>query len=301
MCCQNGAVDTTQRQIVSSGNGFFAALDQSGGSTPKALADYGVEQSRYSSDAEMFDLVHEMRTRIITSPSFSGDRVLGTILFEYTMDREIDGRPSADYLWNVKESVPFLKIDAGLSGSVGGAQTMKPNPNLPRLLDHAIDNGIFGTKMRSFITLPGTGMRAVVEQQFAIARQVLSAGLVPIIEIEVDINSPRKPEAEELLRTALFDELGRLAPDQLVMLKLTLPDSDNLYRPLVEHPNVLRVLALSGGYSREQADQRLARNNGMIASFSRALLEGLSVQQSAEEFDAALDEAITAITAASRT
>ena len=294
-------MNTEQLEKVATGAGFIAALDQSGGSTPQALRRYGIADEAYSGEAEMFDLVHEMRTRIITSPSFDGDRVLGTILFENTMDRQIDGRPSADYLWGVKKIVPFLKIDAGLSDSADGAQTMKPIPNLPRLLDHANDDGIFGTKMRSFITLPGTGMRAVVEQQFAVARQVLTAGLVPIIEIEVDIHSPRKKEAEDLLTAALLAEVGQLDTDQLVMLKLTLPDTDNLYRPLVEHRNVLRVLALSGGYSREEADERLARNNGVIASFSRALLEGLTVQQSAEDFDRTLNETITSITAASNT
>ena len=294
-------MNSEQLEKIRTGTGFVAALDQSGGSTPQALRRYGIPDDAYSTDAEMFDLVHEMRTRIITSPSFDGRRVIGTILFENTMDRQIDGRPSADYLWNVKESVPFLKIDAGLSASVDGAQTMKPIPNLAELLDRAIANGIFGTKMRSFIELPGAGMRAVVEQQFAVARQVLAVGLVPIVEIEIDIHSPRKSGAEDLLREAILEQVHTLDADHRVILKLTLPDVDNLYRPLVDHPNVLRVLALSGGYSREEADERLARNNGVIASFSRALLEGLTAQQRAEDFDRTLDESIASIAAASST
>jgi fructose-bisphosphate aldolase, class I len=294
-------MNTEQMEKIATGAGFVAALDQSGGSTPQALRRYGIPDDAYSNDAEMFDLVHQMRTRIITSPSFDGDRVIGTILFENTMDRQIGDRPSADYLWNVKGSVPFLKIDAGLSSTADGAQTMKPIPDLARLLSRAVDNGIFGTKMRSFISLPGRGMHAVVEQQFTIAREVLAAGLMPIVEIEIDIHSPRKAEAEDLLKAALLAEVGNLDPDHRVMVKLTLPETDNLYRPLVEHPNMLRVLALSGGYSREEADERLARNNGVIASFSRALLEGLTVKQSAAEFDEALGEAIASIAAASNT
>ncbi len=294
-------MNSEQLEKIRTGTGFVAALDQSGGSTPQALRRYGIPDDAYSTDAEMFDRVHEMRTRIITSPSFDGRRVIGTILFENTMDRQIDGRPSADYLWNVKGSVPFLKIDAGLSTSVDGAQTMKPIPNLAALLDRAVDNGIFGTKMRSFIELPGAGMHTVVEQQFAVARKVLAAGLVPIVEIEIDIHSPRKSEAEDLLRRAILEQVDALDADHRVMLKLTLPETDNLYRLLVEHPNVIRVLALSGGYSREEADQRLARNNGVIASFSRALLEGLTAQQSAEDFDRTLNESIASIAAASST
>jgi fructose-bisphosphate aldolase class I len=294
-------MNAEQMEKMRTGKGFVAALDQSGGSTPQALQRYGIPDDAYSSESAMFDLVHEMRTRIITSPSFDGDRVIGTILFANTMDRRIGGRPSADYLWNVKGSVPFLKIDAGLSASGDGAQTMKPIPNLSQLLNRALDNGVFGTKMRSFITLPGAGLQAAVEQQFAIGKQVLAAGLVPIIEIEVDIHSLRKDEAEELLKAALLTEVGKLDAEHRVMLKVTLPDVDNLYRPLVEHPNVLRVLALSGGYSREQADERLARNNGVAASFSRALLEGLTAQQSVEDFDRTLDETIASIAAASST
>ena len=289
-----------QFKKVQSGMGFIAALDQSGGSTPKALRLYGIEEDAYSGDEEMFDLVHQMRTRIITSPSFDGDRILGAILFENTMDREIEGRPTADYLWNVKRVVPFLKVDKGLAPEDDGAQVMKPIGNLDDLLARARDNGVFGTKMRSVIKLPGAGLDAVIDQQFAIARQILAAGLVPIIEPEVDIHSPRKAEAEDQLNAALLDGVNRL-DDQMVILKLTLPDSDNLYKQLVEHPNVLRVVALSGGYSREDACERLARNHGVIASFSRALTEGLTAQQSTEEFDATLDESIAMIANASST
>ena len=294
-------MNVEQHEKVRSGPGFVAALDQSGGSTPKALRLYGIAEDAYSSEEEMFDLVHQMRTRIITSPGFDGDRILAAILFEKTMDREIAGRATADYLWNIKGIVPFLKVDKGLAAEDGGAQVMKPIPNLDELLTRAIDNGIFGTKMRSVITLPGPGLDAVVEQQFAIARQILSTGLVPIIEPEVDIHSPHKAEAEERLTAALVDNVNKLDADQMVMLKLTLPETDNLYKELVEHPNVLRVLALSGGYSREEACARLARNNGVIASFSRALTEGLTVQQTAEEFDATLDQSIASIAAASST
>ncbi len=289
-----------QFKKVQSGMGFIAALDQSGGSTPEALRLYGIEEDAYSGDEEMFDLVHQMRTRIITSPSFDGDRILGAILFENTMDREIEGRPTADYLWNVKRVVPFLKVDKGLAPEEDGAQVMKPIGNLDDLLARARDNGVFGTKMRSVIKLPGAGLDAVVEQQFDVARQILSAGLVPIIEPEIDIHSPRKAEAEDQLNAALLDGVNKL-DDQMVMLKLTLPDSDNLYERLVEHPKVLRVVALSGGYSRDEACERLARNHGVIASFSRALTEGLTAQQSAEEFDATLDESIAMIAKASST
>ena len=289
-----------QFKKVQSGMGFIAALDQSGGSTPEALRLYGIEEDAYSGDEEMFDLVHQMRTRIITSPSFDGDRILGAILFENTMDREIEGRPTSDYLWNVKRVVPFLKVDKGLAPEEDGAQVMKPIGNLDDLLARARDNGVFGTKMRSVIKLPGAGLDAVVEQQFDIARQILSAGLVPIIEPEIDIHSPRKAEAEDQLNAELLDGVNKL-DDQMVMLKLTLPDSDNLYERLVEHPKVLRVVALSGGYSRDEACERLARNHGVIASFSRALTEGLTAQQSAEEFDATLDESIAMIAKASST
>lgn len=281
-----------------SGPGFIAALDQSGGSTPKALKLYGISEDAYSGDEEMFDLVHQMRTRIITSPAFDGDRIMGAILFEQTMDREIEGRLTADYLWNVKGIVPFLKIDKGLADEQDGAQTMKPMPGLGELLDRAVANGVFGTKERSVIKLPGAGLDAVVAQQFDVASQVVAKGLVPIIEPEVDINSPRKGDAEDQLKASIFDSLSRLG-DKKVMLKLTLPDTDNLYRELVEHPNVVRVVALSGGYSRDQACEKLARNNGVIASFSRALTEGLTAQQSDEEFNATLDATIAEIAKAS--
>jgi fructose-bisphosphate aldolase, class I len=294
-------MNTEQLEKAKTGTGFIAALDQSGGSTPKALKLYGIEEDAYSGDEQMFDLVHEMRTRIITSPSFDADRILGAILFEMTMDREIEGRPSADYLWNVKHVVPFLKIDKGLADEQDGAQVMKPMPGLDDLLDRAVANGIFGTKERSVIKLPGKGLDAVVAQQFDVARQVLAKGLVPIIEPEVDIKSPRKAEAEEQLNAALLDVLNKLDDEQVVMLKLTLPDTDNLYKQLVDHPKVLRVVALSGGYSRDEACERLARNNGVIASFSRALTEGLTAQQSDEEFNSTLDAAIAGIAKASST
>jgi fructose-bisphosphate aldolase class I len=290
-----------QFKKAKNGSGFIAALDQSGGSTPKALALYGIEETAYSNDAEMFDLVHEMRARIITSPAFDGDRIMGAILFEMTMDRQIEGRPSADYLWNVKRVVPFLKIDKGLADEQDGAQIMKPMPGLDDLLDRAVANGVFGTKERSFIKLPGAGLDAVVAQQFEVAQQVLAKGLVPIIEPEVDIHSPRKAEAEDQLRAALLDGVNALGDDQAVMVKLTLPDTDNLYSELVAHPKVVRVVALSGGYSRDEACEKLSRNNGVIASFSRALTEGLTAQQSDQEFNATLDAAIAEIAKASST
>jgi fructose-bisphosphate aldolase class I len=290
-----------QFKKAKNGSGFIAALDQSGGSTPKALALYGIEETAYSNDAEMFDLVHEMRARIITSPAFDGDRIMGAILFEMTMDRQIEGRPSADYLWNVKRVVPFLKIDKGLADEQDGAQIMKPMSGLDDLLDRAVANGVFGTKERSFIKLPGAGLDAVVAQQFEVAQQVLAKGLVPIIEPEVDIHSPRKAEAEDQLRAALLDGVNALGDDRAVMVKLTLPDTDNLYRELVAHPKVVRVVALSGGYSRDEACEKLSRNNGVIASFSRALTEGLTAQQSDQEFNATLDAAIAEIAKASST
>ena len=289
-----------QYDKVAQSTGFVAALDQSGGSTPKALRTYGIEEDAYSNDAEMFDLVHQMRTRIISSPSFDGTRILGVILFENTMDRMIIDRPSVDYLWAVKKIVPFLKIDKGLEESRDGAQIMKPIPDLSALLARALRHGIFGTKMRSFITLPGAGLNAVVEQQFAIARQILPTGLVPILETEVDIHSVRKADAEANLVAALLAGLDKLDANEQVMLKLTLPEIDNVYRELVEHPRVLRVLALSGGYTRKDADDRLTRNNGVIASFSRALTEGLTAQQSTADFERTLDESIDEIVAASR-
>jgi fructose-bisphosphate aldolase class I len=290
-----------QFKKAKNGSGFIAALDQSGGSTPKALQLYGIAEDAYSNDAEMFDLVHQMRARIITSPAFDGDRIMGAILFEDTMDRTIEGRPTADYLWNVKRVVPFLKVDKGLAAEEQGAQVMKPIGGLDELLARARDNGVFGTKMRSVIKLPGAGLDAVVEQQFEIGRQIIGAGLVPIIEPEIDIHSPRKAEAEDQLKAALLESVDKLDADQVVMLKITLPDTDNLYQQLVEHPKVLRVVALSGGYSRDDACERLARNNGVIASFSRALTEGLTAQQSDQEFNATLDAAIAEIAKASST
>ena len=281
--------------------GFIAALDQSGGSTPKALRLYGINEDAYSGDSQMFDLVHEMRTRIITSPSFDGDRVLGAILFEDTMDREIDGRPTSDYLWNVKKIVPFLKVDKGLADERDGAQLMKPIPGLDELLSRARNKGVFGTKMRSVIKLPGAGVNTVVDQQFEVGRHILAAGLVPIIEPEVDIHSPQKRAAEDQLKAALLDGLNSLEGDQVVMLKLTLPDVDKLYLDFVEHPRALRVVALSGGYSRDEACDKLAANHGVVASFSRALTEGLTAQQNDEEFNETLDAAITAIAKASST
>jgi fructose-bisphosphate aldolase, class I len=294
-------MNTEQFEKAKNGSGFIAALDQSGGSTPKALKLYGIGEDAYSGDEAMFDLVHEMRTRIITSPAFDGDRIMGAILFEMTMDREIEGRPTADYLWNVKHVVPFLKVDKGLAEEKDGAQVMKPIPGLDELLAGARDNGVFGTKMRSVIKLPGAGLDAVVEQQFEIGRQIIGAGLVPIIEPEIDIHSPRKAEAEDQLNAALLDGVNKLGDDQVVMLKLTLPDTDNLYKQLVEHPKVVRVVALSGGYSRDEACEKLARNTGVIASFSRALTEGLTAQQSDQEFNATLDAAIAEIAKASST
>jgi len=290
-----------QLEKAHTGAGFIAALDQSGGSTPKALKLYGIPEDAYSGDDQMFDLVHEMRTRIITSPAFDAGRIMGAILFEQTMDRTVEGRPTADYLWNVKGIVPFLKIDKGLADEQDGAQTMKPMPGLDELLDRAVANGVFGTKERSVIKLPGAGVDAVVAQQFEVASQVLAKGLVPIIEPEVDINSPEKAEAEDQLKASLLDGVNQLGDDQKVMLKLTLPDTDNLYRELVDHPNVVRVVALSGGYRRDEACEKLSRNNGVIASFSRALTEGLTAQQSDEEFNATLDAAVAEIAKASAT
>ena len=294
-------MNTEQADKLTAGNGFVAALDQSGGSTPKALKLYGIAEDTYSGDEEMFDLVHQMRTRIITSPSFDGDRILAAILFEMTMDRDIEGRPTADYLWNVKRVVPILKVDKGLAAEEDGAQVMKPISGLDDLLARAAALGIFGTKMRSVIKLPGGGLEAVVDQQFEVAEQILAAGLVPIIEPEIDIHSPAKGEAEDQLKASIITHLGTLGDDQQVMLKLTLPDTDDLYRDLVDHPKVMRVLALSGGYTRAEACERLARNHGVIASFSRALTEGLTIQQSDAEFDKTLDAAIAEIAAASRT
>ena len=293
-----------QEQVTKmrSGKGFIAALDQSGGSTPKALRLYGIEESAYSGDEQMFDLIHQMRTRMIKSPAFGGDRVLGAILFEGTMDRTIDGMPSAEFLWRQKGVIPFLKVDKGLADEQDGVQVMKPMPELDALLAKANANGIFGTKMRSVIKLANEkGIAAVVAQQFAVGRQILAAGLVPIIEPEVDINSPEKAAAEAILKRELLAELAKQPADQPIMLKLTLPEQDGFYDELVAHPSVLRVVALSGGYSRDESNARLARNKGVIASFSRALTEGLSAQQSETAFDAMLDGAIAGIYAASIT
>jgi fructose-bisphosphate aldolase class I len=282
--------------------GFIAALDQSGGSTPKALKLYGIPETAYSGDAAMMDLIHAMRTRIITSPSFSGNRVLAAILFENTMDREIEGRPTAEYLWDVKKVVPILKVDKGLEAEANGVQLMKPMPELDKLLARAKAKGIFGTKMRSVIKQANAaGIQAIVDQQFQVGRQIIAAGLVPIIEPEVDIKCPDKAAAEDLLKAAILRELDRLPEGQLVMLKLTIPTRDNLYAECIAHPRVLKVVALSGGYSRVEANQRLARQHGMVASFSRALTEGLTAQQSDAEFDRALAEAIESIYRASKT
>jgi fructose-bisphosphate aldolase, class I len=287
---------------MGSGKGFIAALDQSGGSTPKALAQYGIPESEYSGEDEMFDLVHAMRERIMTSPSFSGDRVLGAILFEGTMQREVGGVPTAEYLWSTKQVVPFLKVDKGLADPEDGVQLMKPMPDLDDQLGRAKAAGVFGTKMRSVIKMADTGgVERVVEQQFEVGNQILGAGLVPILEPEVDITSPQKQEAEELLRDGLFAHLDKLPEDQQVMLKLSIPTVDGFYTELMEHSAVLRVVALSGGYSREEANDRLSRNPGLIASFSRALVEGLSASQSDEEFDVTLAASIEAIYQASVT
>jgi len=297
-------VTNTNQQLDKIRNepGFIAALDQSGGSTPKALAIYGIGADAYSNDDEMFDIIHSMRTRIMTSPAFNGDRIMGAILFENTMNREVEGLATADYLWDVKRVVPFLKVDKGLADEVNGAQVMKPIPGLAELLQKARQKNIFGTKMRSVIkTANGDGVEAVVAQQFEIGRQIAEADLVPIIEPEVDIKSPQKFETEELLRSALLSHLDQLEEHQLVMLKLTLPERDNYYEACIQHPNVLKVVALSGGYSREEANQRLARQNGMVASFSRALTEGLSAQQSDDEFNQVLDTSIESIFQASKT
>jgi len=283
-------------------HGFIAALDQSGGSTPKALKLYGIAESEYSGEAQMMDMIHQMRTRIIMSPAFTGERILGAILFEATMDREVNGRPTAEILWEVKKVVPFLKIDKGLSDEADGVQLMKPMPDLAKLLAKAKSKGIFGTKERSVIKQANAvGIQAVVDQQFEVAKQVIAAGLVPIVEPEVDIHCPDKAGAEKLLKAALKVALDKLPEGQQVMLKLTLPNEDDLYADFVKHPRVLKVVALSGGYSRDDANKKLARQHGMVASFSRALTEGLSAKQSDAEFNAALDKAIESIFQASKT
>jgi fructose-bisphosphate aldolase, class I len=282
--------------------GFFAALDQSGGSTPNALRLYGIPPEAYSGNEQMFRLVHELRVRMMTSPGFGGDRILGAILFERTMNSEVSGRGAADYLWSVKGVVPFLKVDKGLEGEADGVQIMKPIPDLDSLLSRAVDKGMLGTKMRSYIKrADGGGIKAIVDQQFELARQILGWGLVPILEPEVDINSTEKAGAEEVLRDLLLERLAALPQDGVVMLKLTLPSVDDFYSELVVHPNVVRVLALSGGYTRDQAVARLARNHGVIASFSRALMAGLRADQSDEDFDLTLERSIEEIFEASRT
>ena len=296
------SINQEQLKRMREGKGFIAALDQSGGSTPKALRLYGIEESEYSGDDQMFDLIHGMRTRMIKSPAFDGRRVLGAILFEGTMDREIDGVGAAEFLWSKKQVIPFLKVDKGLADEANGVQMMKPMPDLDTLLARGAAKGIFGTKMRSVIKESNpAGIKAVVGQQFEVGRQILRAGLVPIIEPEVDINSTTKTEAEAILKSEILAELNKLADGQEVMLKLTLPNVDNFYADLVAHPRVVRVVALSGGYSREESNARLARNNGVIASFSRALTEGLSAKQSDDEFNKMLDDTIEGIYRASIT
>jgi fructose-bisphosphate aldolase, class I len=291
-----------QQQKMKTHPGFIAALDQSGGSTPNALRLYGIKEGAWSNEDEMFAIVHQMRTRIITSPSFTGERIIAAILFENTMDRDIERRPTADYLWNVKRVVPFLKVDKGLAAEKDGVQLMKPMPALAALLDKAKAKGIFGTKMRSFIKQANAaGIKDIVSQQFEVAGHIIGAGLLPIIEPEVDIHCPEKAKAEELLKAAILEELEELPVGQLVMLKLTLPEQDDFYADCIRRPNVLRVVALSGGYSREEANARLRRNHGIVASFSRALVEGLSAQQSDAEFNAVLDGSIQSIFAASNT
>ena len=286
---------------IKTADGFIAALDQSGGSTPKALRLYGVEESQYSNDNEMFDMVHQMRTRIITSQPFNGDRVLGAILFENTLDREIEGKSSARYLWEEKQVVPFLKVDKGLNDEKDGVQTMKPMPELVSLLEKANAQNVFGTKMRSVIKLGNeTGIKEVVKQQFEVGRQIIAAGLVPIIEPEVDINSAEKAQAEAILKEEILAQLDALGDGAYVMLKLTLPNEANFYEALINHPKVIKVVALSGGYSREDANKKLAENKGMIASFSRALTEGINANQSQDDFEKSLDEAIESIYQASR-
>jgi fructose-bisphosphate aldolase class I len=291
-----------QLEKMKSHPGFIAALDQSGGSTPKALALYGIKEGAWSNEDEMFAIVHQMRTRMITSPSFNGKRIIGAILFENTMDRDINGQPAVNYLWNVKGVVPFLKVDRGLDAEKDGAQLMKPIPALAALLEKAKSKRIFGTKMRSFIKQANAqGIKDVVNQQFELAAQIITGGLMPIVEPEIDIHCPEKAKAEELLKAAILEKLNQLPQGQMVMLKLTLPEQDNFYGDFVKHPKVLRVVALSGGYSRDEANKRLRRNHGVIASFSRALAEGLSAQQSAAEFNATLDKSIQSIFEASNT
>ena len=295
-------MNTEQLNRMKTGKGFIAALDQSGGSTPKALKLYGIEESEYSGEDQMFDLIHKMRTRIIKSPSLNKERILGSILFEMTMDRTIDGKGTAEYLWENKGIVPFLKVDNGLAAENNGVQLMKPIPELDSRLDKANSHKVFGTKMRSVIKQANrAGIKEIVDQQFQLGKQILAKGLVPIIEPEVDINCPDKAEAESILKLHLLDQLNKLSDKQNVMLKLTLPNEDNFYQDLVKHPRVIRVVALSGGYSRDKANHVLAKNNGIIDSFSRALTEGLTAQQSEQEFDSTLDKAVQSIADASNT
>jgi fructose-bisphosphate aldolase class I len=296
------SVNEQQQQQMKTQRGFIAALDQSGGSTPGALRLYGIKEGAWSNDDEMFAIVHQMRTRIMTSPSFTGERIIAAILFENTMDRDIERRPTADYLWNTKHIVPFLKVDKGIEAEKNGAQLLKPMPELAALLEKAKAKGIFGTKMRSFIKQANAaGIKDIVSQQFEVAGQIIAAGLLPIIEPEVDIHCPERAKAEEFLKAAILEELDELPVGQLVMLKLTLPEQDDFYADCIRQPNVLRVVALSGGYTREEANDRLRRNHGIVASFSRALVEGLSAQQSDAEFNAVLDGSIQSIFEASNT
>jgi len=295
-------VNQQQLEKMKTHPGFIAALDQSGGSTPGALRLYGIEEGAWSNEAEMFALVHQMRKRIITSPSFNGERIIGAILFEDTMDRDIESLPTADFLWNVKQVVPFLKIDKGLAAEQDGVQLMKPIPALAELLTKAKAKRIFGTKMRSVIKRADeAGIKSIVNQQFEVAEQILSAGLLPIVEPEVDVHSTDKAKSEELLKAAILEKLNQLTADEFVMLKLTLPEQDDFYLDLIRHPKVVRVVALSGGYSQEDADDRLRKDHGMVASFSRALLEGLSAQQSDAEFNSVLEKSIQNIFDASNT
>jgi fructose-bisphosphate aldolase class I len=295
-------VNEQQQQQMKTHRGFIAALDQSGGSTPGALRLYGIKEDAWSSEDEMFAIVHQMRTRIMTSPSFTGERIIAAILFENTMDRDVERRPTADYLWNVKHVVPFLKVDKGIEAEKDGVQLLKPMPGLAALLDKAKAKGIFGTKMRSFIKQANAaGIKAIVSQQFEIAEEIIAAGLLPIIEPEVDIHCPDRAKAEEFLKAAILKELDELPDDQSVMLKLTLPERDDFYADCVRHPKVLRVVALSGGFTRAEANDRLRRNHGVVASFSRALVEGLSAEQSDAEFNAMLDQSIQSIFEASNT
>ena len=296
------AVNGEQLQKIKTAPGFVAALDQSGGSTPKALSQYGIQENAWSGDEEMFTIVHQMRARIITSPAFNGNRILGAILFENTMDREIEGQPTGDYLWKVKRVVPFLKVDQGLAAEKDGVQLMKPMPKLGALLEKARTKRIFGTKMRSVIKQANeAGIKDTVIQQFEIGDEIISADLVPIIEPEVDIRCPEKAKAEQLLKAAIVEKLNELPAGQFVMLKLTLPEQPDFYADFVKHPKVVRVVALSGGYSREESNNRLRKQHGVVASFSRALVEGLTAQQSDAEFNAVLDKSIQSIFDASNT